>query len=114
MNLDPILPEIYTFIDFTKHGCFTAVKKGLHEYTTHLGGGIPEEHPMPYNVYVPVREFLYKNPEQIDELVKYLTDEFSSKNYKFTDVNVTAGKCIIKRRFHRSREYPQINVKLSW
>jgi hypothetical protein len=114
MRLDAILPEVYTFIDFTNHGCFTARKKQQHEYITHLAGDIPSEHPMPYNVYVPVREFLQKNPDQIDELVKYLEDEFKKQSYEFKKVEVTAGKCSIKRRFHRTKEFPQINVRLEW
>lgn len=114
MRLDAILPEVYTFIDFTKHGCFTASKKGEREYITHLAGDIPAEHPMPYNVYVPIREFLYRNPDQIDVLIKYLEEEFSKKTYEFKNVEITAGKCSIKRKFHRTKEYPQINVKLEW
>lgn len=114
MILDTILPEVYTFIDFTKHDCFTAKKKGEHSLKTHLAGLIPEEHPLPYNVYVPVREFLEKNPEQVEILIDYLTEEFNSKNYDFKNVKITVSKCTVKRRFHRKKEYPQIDVFLEW
>lgn len=114
MYFDAILPEIYTFIEFTIHGYITANKKGEHEYLTHLAGDIPAEHPMPYNVYVLVREFLAKNNDQIEDVVEFLKDEFSQKKYDFKKVEVSAGKCTIKQKFRRSKEYPQINVKLQW
>lgn len=114
MRMDAILPEVYTFIDFTTHGVFTARKKKEHEYSTHLGGNIPDEHPMPYNVYVPVREFLSKYPDQIEELIKYLETEFNKPSYEFEKVEITSSKCPVKRKFHRTKEYPQINVKLQW
>lgn len=114
MRLDEILPEIYTFIDFTKHGINTAHRKGGKEFITHLAGEIPSEHPMPYNVYVPIREFLAKNPDQVEVLIHYLEDEFKGKSYSFKKIEITESKCSVKRKFHRTKEYPQIDVKLYW
>ena len=61
MKLESILPEIYTFIDFAKHEYYKAQRRGEHSYSAHLGGFIPDDHPMPYNVYIPIREYLKKN-----------------------------------------------------
>lgn len=114
MILDPILPEIYTFIDFTKHGCFSSKKRGENSYSTHLGGDIPTEHPMPYNVYVPIRKFLSEEPDAIEVIIKYLEDEFKKPNYDFKNIDITSSKCSIKKSLGRSKNYPQINVTLTW
>lgn len=114
MILDPILPEIYTFLDFTTHGCFTNKKKGLNSYSTHLAGDIPTEHPMPYNVYVPIREFLLNNKEAQEAIINYLTEEFEKPKYDFKNFKITASTCSIHRSFGRSKSYPQINVELEW
>ncbi len=114
MILDPILPEIYTFLDFARHDILTCRKKGLKSYTTHLGGEIAREHPMPYNVYVPVREYLDRTPQAIKETINYLNDELSKNSNNFTSVEVTSSKINVKKAFGRSRSYPQINVTVSW
>lgn len=114
MILDPILPEISTFIDFTTHGCFTAKKKGMHSYSTHLAGEIPTEHPMPYNVYVPIREFLQNNPDAKDAVIKFLDDEFHKEKYDFININIEATVYCIKKSFGRNKNYPQIDVTLEW
>ena len=114
MILDPILPEISTFIDFTKHGCFTSKKKGERSYTAHLGGNIPAEHPMPYNVYVPIREYLNDTPAAIEVLINYLETEFNKTNYDFREVHISSSTCSIKKSFGRSKDYPQIDVTLLW
>ena len=114
MILDPILPEIYTFIDFTKHTCFIAKKHGNSSISTHLAGDIPKEHPMPYNVYVPIREFLLADPKATDALIEYLENEFKRNTYDFTKITVKSSTCHIKKSFGRSKEYPQIDVKLEW
>lgn len=114
MILDPILPEIYTFLDFTRHGVFTNKKKGLNTFSAHLGGDIPKEHPMPYNVYVPVREYLADNKRAIDAVIAYLNEEFQKASYNFSSVKIVPAKITIKKSLGRSHEYPQINVTLSW
>lgn len=114
MILDPILPEIYTFIDFTKHGCFTAKKKSQNTYSAHLGGDVPKDHPMPYNVYVRIREFLELKPESIEVIINYLEEEFNKPSYNFKSVTVTPSKCSIKKSFGRSKDFPQIDVTLTW
>ena len=114
MILDPILPEIYTFIDFTKHGCFIAKKNGENAFSSHLGGDIPDKHPMPYNVYVPIREFLTDEPAAIEVIIKYLETEFNKSNYDFKDINITSSTCSIKKSLGRTKNYPQIDVTLSW
>lgn len=114
MILDPILPEIYTFLDFARHDVFTCRKKGLKSYTTHLGGEIAKEHPMPYNVYVTVREYLYRTPQAVNEVVNYINDELSKRNNNFASVEVTSSKVNIKKSFGRNKSYPQINVTVSW
>lgn len=114
MILDPILPEIYTFIDFAKHGCFTAKKRGQNSFSAHLGGDIPAEHPMPYNVYIPIREFLTDQPDAIEILIKYLETEFHKANYDFKDINIASSTCSIKKSFGRKKNYPQIDVTLTW
>lgn len=114
MILDPILPEIYTFIDFAKHGCFSEKKIGNNTYTAHLGGDVPKIHPMPYNVYSRIREYLFEKPEAVEATVAYLENEFKKGTYDFKSISVTSSTCIIKKSFGRSREFPQIDVTLSW
>lgn len=114
MILDPILPEISTFIDFTTHGCFTAKKKGYQSYTTHLAGEIPAEHPMPYNVYVPIREFLHNNQAAQDALIQYLDEEFHKDKYDFKRVKIETSVYSHRKTFGRSKNYPQIDVTLEW
>lgn len=114
MILDPILPEIYTFIDFSKHGCFTAKKKSHNTYSAHLGGDVPTDHPMPYNVYVRIREFLETRPDAIEVTINYLEEEFKKPSYSFKSVEITSSKCSVKRSFGRSKEYPQIDVLFTW
>ncbi|MGN0480410.1 MAG: hypothetical protein ACI4EV_02460 [Lachnospiraceae bacterium] len=114
MILDPILPEIYTFIDFATHDVFTCKKRGEKSYRTHLGGELKEDRHMPYNVYVYVREYLARTPEAVDEVVKYLTDEFSKPNNNFSSVKVTASSIAVKKSFGRTQNYPQIDVSLDW
>lgn len=113
MKLEAILPEVYTFVDFVQHEYYKAERKGEHSYSTHLAGGIPKEHPMPYNVYIPIREYLKKNPEEIDELLDFLTEEFNSKKYPFTSVSVNKSTHIEKKGLFK-KKYPQINVTLEW
>lgn len=114
MILDPILPEIYTYIDFTKHGCFTAKKKGESSYTAHLGGDVPADHPMPYNVYSKIREHLESKPDAIEVIIEYLEAEFTKPSYNFKSVSVTSSICHIKKSFGRSKDFPQIDVTLTW
>lgn len=114
MILDPILPEIATFIDFTTHNCYSAKKKGYNSYSTHLAGDIPKEHPMPYNVYVILREYLEQHSDAVDELVKYLKAEFEGNKYDFTSVKVDTSIFSHKKSFGRTKEYPQIDVTLEW
>lgn len=113
MKLEAILPEIYTFIDFTTHEYYKALRKGEHTLSTHLGGGIPEEKPMPYNVYIPVREYLKKNPDEIDELIDYLYAEFRKKEYSFKNVEIIENFHVEKKGLFK-KEYPQIDVTLEW
>jgi len=113
MKLEAILPEIYTFIDFAKHEYYKADRRGEHIYSAHLGGGIPKDHAMPYNVYIPVREYLKHNPEEIDNVVDYLYDEFSKKSYSFKNVTVTEN-VYVERKGLFKKEYPQIDVTLEW
>lgn len=114
MILDPILPEIYTFIDFATHDIFTCKKKGQKSYQTYLAGECLEDHHMPYNVYVKVREYLAKNPDAVDEVVKYLTDEFTKPNNNFSSVKVSITTVTVKKSFGRTQNYPQINVAIDW
>lgn len=114
MILDPILPEIYTFIDFATHDIFTCKKRGEKSYQAHLGGELKDNHHMPYNVYVSVREYLARTPGAVDEVIKYLTDEFSKPNNNFSSVKVTSSSISVKKSFGRTQSYPQINVSLNW
>ncbi|MGN0160180.1 MAG: hypothetical protein ACI4AQ_02195 [Lachnospiraceae bacterium] len=113
MRLEAILPEIYTFIDFTTHEYYKAKRKGEHSFSTHLGGEMPEEHPMPYNVYIPVRDYLKRNPEEIDEVIDYLSEEFNKKEYSFKSVSVTENEYIERKGIFK-KCYPQIDVTLEW
>lgn len=114
MLLDPILPEIYTFLDFARHDIQTCRKKGLTSYSTHLGGEIEKEHPMPYNVYVPVREFLQRTPGAVDATVQYLYDEFNKLGYGLSSVDITTSCVSIRKAFGRTANLPQINITVSW
>lgn len=113
MRLEAILPEIYTFIDFTKHEYYKAQRRGEHTYTTHLAGGIPEDHPMPYNVYIPVRDYLKRNPEDIEDVIDYLSEEFKKKDYAFKNVEVKETEYVERKGIFKKR-YPQIDVTLEW
>ena len=113
MKLEAILPEIYTVIDFAKHEYYKAQRRGEHIYTSHLGGGIPDNHPMPYNVYIPVRDYLKKNPEEIDNIIDYLYDEFNKKEYSFKNVSVSESTYTERKGLFK-KEYPQIDVTLEW
>lgn len=113
MKLDAILPEVYTFIDLLKHEYHKAARRGEYSYTTHLAGGIPEDHPMPYNVYIPIRDFLKKNPDEIDNLISYLYDELSRKEYSFKNVMVSESSHY-EKKFIFKKEYPQIDVTVEW
>lgn len=113
MILEAILPEVYTFVDFAQHEFYKAERRGEHIYTTHLGGYIPEEHPMPYNVYIPIRDYLKKNPEDIQELIDYLYAEFRSKKYHFTNVTISESTYVEKKGLFK-KKYPQIDVTLEW
>lgn len=113
MKLDAILPEIYTFIDFAKHEYYKAMRRGEHTYSAHLGGYIPDERPMPYNVYIPIREYLKRNPDEINDVIDYLYSEFSKKEYSFTNVSITEDSYIEKKGLFK-KEFPQINVELEW
>lgn len=113
MKLEAIIAEIYTFVDFTKHEYYKAQRKGETSYSTHFAGGIPDDHAMPYNVYIPVREYLKKNPEEIDDVIDYLYNEFRKKDYNFKNVSVTESTYVDKRSFFK-KKYPQIDVTLEW
>lgn len=113
MRLEAILPEIYTFIDFAKHEYYKADRRGIRSVSTHLAGGIPDEHAMPYNVYIPVRNYLRKNPKDIDDVIDYLKEEFSKKTYCFKNVTVEENVYEERKGLFR-REYPQIDVTLEW
>lgn len=113
MKLEAILPEIYTFIDFTTHEYYKAQRRGEHSFSTHLGGGIPQDHPMPYNVYIPVRDYLKRNPEEIEDVIRYLTEEFSKKEYSFKNINVTENEYTERKGLFK-KSYPQIDVSLEW
>lgn len=113
MLLEAILPEIYTFIDFTSHECRMARKKGLNRVTTHIGGEVPSEHPMPYNVYLPVSEYLKKNPADIDNLINYLKEEFAKSKYDYRKVNFSKGTFTYKKgTFSKKIELPYVNVTI--
>lgn len=114
MILDPILPEIYTFIDFATHDIFTCKKRGQKSYKAYLGGEVKDDHHMPYNVYVTVREYLAKKPEAVDAVVEYLTNEFSKPNNNFSSVDISVSSVSVKKSFGRTRNYPQINVSVDW
>ncbi len=113
MKLEAILPEIYTFIDFAKHEYYKADRRGEHTFSAHLGGGIPKEHPMPYNVYIPIRDYLKRNPEEIEDVIDYLYEEFHKKEYPFKNVIVSENSYIEKKGLFK-KEYPQIDVTLEW
>lgn len=113
MKLEAILPEIYTFIEFVTHEYYKAQRRGEHSYSAHLGGGIPDERPMPYNVYIPIREYLKRNPDEIEDVVNYLYDEFNKKEYSFKNVSVCENTYVEKKGLFK-KEYPQVDVTLEW
>lgn len=113
MKSDNIYPELYTFIEFTIHEYYKAKRRGETCFNTHLAGGIPEEKAMPYNVYVPVRDYLKRNPEEIDEIISFLSDEFNKKEYSFKKVSITENTYTEKKGLFK-KHYPQIDVELEW
>lgn len=113
MKLDAILPEVYTFIELLNHEYHKARRRGEHSLTTHLAGGIPDERPMPYNVYIPIRDYLKRNPDEIDELINYLYDELSKKENSFKNVTVSESSYYEKKGLFK-KEYPQIDVSIEW
>lgn len=113
MVLEAILPEIYTFLDFTHHECRMARKKGLTKYSTHIGGEVPSEHPMPYNVYLPVSEYLKKHPADIDVLISYLTEEFEKPLYDYKKVTFSKSTYSYKKNaLSKKVELPYVNVNI--
>jgi len=113
MSLDSILPEIYTFLDFTNHECRMAKRKNINKVTTHIGGLVPSVHPMPYNVYLPVSEFLKKNPKAIDSLVNYLREEFSNSKYDYKQVDISKSTCQYKKNtFSKKVDLPYVIVNI--
>jgi hypothetical protein len=113
MKLEAIIAEVYTFVDFTKHEYYKAQRRGENSYTTHLAGVMPEGHPMPYNVYIPVRKYLKKNPEEIDDVIDYLYDEFNKKDYNFKNISVTESVYVDNKGLFK-KKWPQIDVTLEW
>lgn len=114
MIIDEIKPEIYTFIDYTKHGYEMSKRKGLHALSSHLGGEIPKEHPMPYNVYVKVRKFLLKNPKAVDAVKEYLKEELEHPSNGFKKVSIELEHYIERKNIFKKINYPQINVTVEW
>ncbi len=113
MVLEAILPEIYTFIDFATHECQMARKKGIDKVTTHIGGEIPEIHPMPYNVYFPVSEYLKKNPADIDTLIEFLGEEFKKEKYDYKKITFLKSTYTYKKgAFGKKQELPFVNVTI--
>ncbi|MCR5215663.1 MAG: hypothetical protein K6C69_01880 [Lachnospiraceae bacterium] len=113
MKKKNILPEIYTFIDFTTHEYYKASRKGEHTYTTHLGGEMPENHPMPYNVYVVVREYLRKHPQEVSNVISILRSELGKTGYSFSNILIEEATYVEKKGLFK-KQYPQINVTLEW
>ena len=115
MVLEAILPEIYTFIDFASHECEFARRKGINKVTTHIGGEIPEIHPMPYNVYLPVSEYLKKNPSEIDKLIAFLDDEFKKSKYGYKKVLFNKSTYTYKKgTFAKKQELPYVDVTIEF
>ncbi len=113
MTIDKILPEIYSFFDFTRHGCITARKKGLNSYTTHIGGEIPDSHPLPYNVYNLVSEHLTKYPDDVAVLVSMIEEELQKPVYEAASYEITPTSYIFKKsKLSRKRSLPQVNVSI--
>lgn len=114
MTLEGILPEIYTFLDFTNHECRMAKKKGLTGYSTHIGGEIPAEHPMPYNVYLPVSEYLKKHPEEIDSLIDFLNEELTKPLFNYKKVTFNKASFTFKKSFLSKKQvlpYVTVDIK---
>ena len=114
MIIDEIKPEIYTFIDFTKHGYEMGKRRGLHSLSSHLGGEIPQDHPLPYYVYSKVRDFLIKNPKAIDEIKECIREELEHPSNGFKKVDIEVGHYIEKKGLFKKIDYPQINVTVEW
>lgn len=116
MSINAILPEVYTFLDFTRHALRTARKKGQNSYSAHLAGEVPEItlYSMPYNVYVPIREYLYDNKGATEELIEWLENELMKPDYALKKVTIKESKVSVKRSFGRVRSYPQIDVTMEW
>ena len=111
MVLEAILPEVYTFIDFASHECEFARRKGINTVKTHIGGEIPEIHPMPYNVYLPVSEYLKKNPSEVDTLIKFLDQEFKKSKYGYKKVEFKKETYTYKKNtFGKKTDLPYIDV----
>ncbi|MBE5965058.1 MAG: hypothetical protein IKL73_00085 [Lachnospiraceae bacterium] len=113
MSINRILPEIYSFFDFTRHGCITSRKKGIYTYTTHIGGEIPELHPLPYNVYTVVSEHLQKYPQDIEVLISLIEEELQKPVYEVESFEITPTTYTYKKsKLSRKQHLPQINVTI--
>lgn len=116
MSLTPIQPEIYTFLDFTYRSCDLIKRRGGgNTFTAQIGGEVPALNPMPYNVYIVIRDYLAANPDCIDELVQYLERELNHPKHEFKKVVLKPSRYTKKERlFRRPKEYAQIDVTISW
>lgn len=116
MSLTPIQPEIYTFLDFT-YRCCDLIKRRSdnHTFSAQIGGEVPEKNPMPYNVYIVIRDYLAAHPDSIEELVQYLEQELNHPKHEFKKVILKPSRYTKKEGFfRRQKEYAQIDVTVSW